>query len=81
MKLAHLMMAAAAMGMAATPALAAPAGIAASSLSIGGARVATSSPHKSKLAGGGALIALIGAIVVIGGIVVVAKNSDKPASP
>ena len=81
MRLGKYLMAAAAATMAIAPAVASPVNPA-SSLSVApSARAGSSTAHQSDLAGGGLIIALIAAGVVIAGIVVVADNNDTPRSP
>ncbi len=71
--------------LAATALVAAPVAAASSnpaaSLSIAkSARVGTASAKKSNLAGGGLIIALIGTVAVIAGIVVVADSDDNDSN-
>ncbi len=78
MKYATLIMTMTAASLAVTPALAAPVNPAAS-LSIVKARASTPAAHRSKLAGGGAVIAGIAAVAVIAGVIIVASD-DKGSS-
>ena len=81
MRLGKYFMAAAVATMAVAPAMAAPVNPAASLSISAPARAGTSGSHKDKLAGGGFIVALAAAAAVIAGIVVVATEKTKPASP
>ena len=81
MRLGKYLMAAAAITMAAAPAVAAPANPAASLSVSKSVRAGSITAKKNELAGGGAIVAIIAAIAVIAGIVVVANEDDSPDSP
>ena len=81
MRFSKYLAAAAAASLAVAPAMAAPAS-SATSLSVGGkARAGSHTGHDNDALGGGILIALIAAVAVIAGVVAIASNNDKPASP
>lgn len=80
MRLGKYLMAAAAATMAVAPAVAAPTS-ATSLASAKSARAGSLSANKSELAGGGGIVAVIAAVLVIIGIVIVADEKDSPRSP
>ena len=81
MRLGKYLMAAAAATMAVAPAMAAPVNPAASLSVAKSARAGSHAGNSSDLAGGGAFVAAIAAILVIVGIVIVANEDNKPKSP
>lgn len=81
MRFGKILLAAAAVSMAATPALAAPANPAASLSVSKSVRAGSSANGKSELAGGGVIIAVLAVAAVIAGIVVIADDDDSPDSP
>jgi SNF family Na+-dependent transporter len=77
MRFGKILLAAAAVSMAATPALANPA----SSLSVSNSvRTGSSAGKKSELAGGGIIIAVLAVAAVVAGIVIIADDNDKADS-
>jgi hypothetical protein len=81
MRFGKSLLAAAAISMAATPALAAPANVAASLSVAQSARVGSATSQKNELAGGGIVIAVLAVAAVIAGIVIIADDNDSPDSP
>jgi len=80
MRFGKILLAAAAVSMVATPALAAPANPAASLSVSKSVRAGSATNSKNKLAGGGVIIAVLAAAAVIAGIVVIADDNDKADS-
>lgn len=81
MRLGKYLMAAAAATMAVAPAMAAPANPAASLSVSKSVRAGSTSADSNDLLGGGVLVAVLAAVVVIVGIVAVASEKDTPDSP
>lgn len=81
MRLGKYLMAAAAATMAVAPAMAAPANPAAGLSVSKSVRAGSATAKNNELAGGGVFVAIIAAVAVIVGIVVVANENDKPDSP
>ena len=81
MRLGKYLMAVAVATMAVAPVAAAPVNPAASLSVAKSARVGSTAKNANDLAGGGIFVAIIAAIAVIVGIVVVADEDDKPNSP
>ena len=80
MRLGKYLMAAAAATMAVAPAVAAPANPAASLSVAHSARAGSPTAKQNDLLGGGAFVAVIAAVAVIVGIIVVANEDDNPKS-
>jgi hypothetical protein len=80
MRFGKYMGAAAAAALDASPVMAAPANPAAS-LSVSKSVRAGSTKGKDELAGGGVFVAVIAAVAVIIGIIIVAQEDDSPDSP
>lgn len=81
MRFGTYLMAAAAATMAVAPALAAPVNPA-TSLSVSkSVRTGSVSAKKNQLRGGGVFVAVIAVIIVIAGIIIVAKEDGSPDSP
>ena len=80
MRFGKILLAAAAVSMVATPALAAPANPAASLSVSKSVRAGSATNGKSKMAQGGIIIAVLAAAAVIAGIVVIADDNGKSDS-
>lgn len=81
MRLGGYFMAAAAATMAVSPAVAAPAKAGATLLTAKSARAGSPSVNDSDLRGGGVFVAILAALAVIVGIILVANENDRPNSP
>jgi hypothetical protein len=80
MRLGKYLAAVAAVSMAAAPALAAPANPAAS-LSVSKSVRAGSPSAKNSKFGGGAIIAVVAIIAIVGGVIAATSGDSKPKSP
>lgn len=81
MRFGKYLAAVAAVTMAASPALAAPASSTASLSISKTARAGSQSAKKNDLTGSGVIVAIVAAAAVIAGIIIVADSDDKPNSP
>lgn len=81
MRFGKILLAAAAVSMAATPALAAPANPAASLSVSKSVRAGSSVDGKNEIAGGGIIIAVLAVAAVVAGIIIIADDNDSPDSP